>query len=136
MAPSPSPPIFLVVDFQRESRYLLVKTLMRKFPHATIHECEDAGQALQLARSLRLACIVTHRTFETGGIELVRELRDADPQVPIVMVSGRDRERAALKAGATSFLGYEEWLRIGTVVEGHIATTDKKETLDDEAGVA
>ncbi len=136
MATAPSPPVFLVVDFQRESRYLLVKTLSRKFPHATIHECEDARQALQLARSLHLACIVTHRTFETAGIDLVRQLRDADPSVPIVMVSGRDRERAAVHAGATSFLGYDEWLRIGTIVEGHIATSDKQEPLDDEAGVA
>jgi hypothetical protein len=32
------------------------------------------------------------------------------------MVSGLDRSAAALKAGATVFLNYDEWLRIGTIV--------------------
>lgn len=114
-------PIFLVIDFQRESRFLLVKTLLRKFPGATIRECEDAAQAVLLARAQDIACIVTHRTFETTGAELVRQLREVDPDVPIVMVSGLDREKAAIDAGATSFLNYDEWLRIGTIVERHMA---------------
>lgn len=120
-------PIFLVVDFQRESRYLLVKTLLRKFPKATIREVEDAQQAIQMARTQDIACIVTHRTFETPGVELVRQLREVDPVVPIVMVSGYDRQKAALEAGATSFLNYDEWLRVGTVVEEHMAARDAAE---------
>lgn len=120
-------PIFLVVDFQRESRFLLVKTLARKFPGAVIRECEDAEQAVQMARTQDVACVVTHRTFETTGADLVRQLREVDPTVPIVMVSGLDRRSEALDAGATSFLNYDEWLRIGTVVEGHMATRDAEE---------
>lgn len=117
-------PIFLVVDFQRESRFLLVKTLLRKFPRAVVCECDDAEQAVQMARTQDVACIVAHRTFDMSGADLVRALRDVDPQVPIVMVSGIDREQAALDAGATSFLHYEEWLRIGTVVERHVAVRE------------
>ncbi len=124
-------PIFLVVDFQRESRFLLVKTLVRKFPRAVIRECEDADQAVQMARTQDLACIITHRTFETPGAELVRRLREVDPVVPIVMVSGMDREKAALAAGATSFLSYDEWLRIGSVVETHMIG---REAQEDEEG--
>lgn len=123
-------PLFLVVDFQRESRYLLVKTLLRKFPGAVIREVEDAEQAVQMARTQDIACIVTHRTFETPGVELVRQLREVDPDVPIVMVSGIDRQKGAMEAGATSFLNYDEWLRIGTVVEKHIAAREAAE--DDE----
>lgn len=120
--------IFLVIDFQRDSRFLLVKTLARKFPHAVIRECEDAEQAVQMARTQDVACVVTHRTFETSGAELVRRLREVDPAVPIVMVSGLDRERVAMEAGATSFLNYDEWLRIGSVVEAHLR---KREAAED-----
>jgi len=111
-----------------------VKTLLRKFPTAVIRECEDAVQAIQMARTQDIACIITHRTFDTPGADLVRQLRQVDPQVPIVMVSGMDRQRAALEAGATSFLSYDEWLRIGTVVERHIATRDQDEDQEDGAG--
>lgn len=126
-------PIFLVVDFQRESRYLLVKTLLRKFPRAVIRECDDAVQAVQMARTQDLACIVTHRTFDTSGPDLVRRLREVDPHVPIVMVSGIDKNALAMGAGATSFLNYDEWLRIGTIVEGHVATREAEEDKEGEA---
>jgi DNA-binding NtrC family response regulator len=122
-----SAPIFLVIDFQRESRFLLVKTLIRKFPGATIRECENAEQAVQIARTQDVACIITHRTFETPGADLVRQLREVDPDVPIVMVSGLDREKAAMAAGATSFLSYDEWLRIGTIVEQHVTKREADE---------
>lgn len=123
-------PIFLVVDFQRESRFLLVKTLLRKFPGAVIRECEDAEQAVQMARTQDVACVITHRTFDTSGADLVRAIRGVDPDVPIVMVSGMDRAKAALDAGATSFLNYDEWLRIGTIAERHMRARDAAE--DDE----
>jgi DNA-binding NtrC family response regulator len=126
-------PIFLVVDFQRESRFLLVKTLARKFPRAIIRECEDAAQAVQMARTQDLAGIITHRTFETPGADLVRQLREVDPEVPIVMVSGMDRAKAAMDAGATSFLNYDEWLRIGTIVEAHVANREAQEDKQGEA---
>lgn len=112
---------FLVVDFHAESRFLLVKTLLRKFPGALIFEEDDAERATEVLRTRRISAVVTHRTFETSGVDLVRQFRAVDPQLPIVMVSGIDRADAALEAGATQFLPYDEWLRIGSVVEAHLA---------------
>ena len=43
-------------------------------------------------------------------------LRLTNAVVPIVMVSGLDRTKSAIEAGATAFLSYDAWLRIGTVV--------------------
>jgi DNA-binding NarL/FixJ family response regulator len=126
-------PNFVVIDFHAESRYLLVKTLRRKFAGAVIHETDDAERAIQIAHDVSLSAIVTHRTFEVEGIELVRRLRDADPTVPIIMVSGIDREAAALAAGATAFLPYDEWLRIGTIAADHMR--DRAEA-DETSGVA
>jgi hypothetical protein len=38
------------------------------------------------------------------------------------MVSGRESCPGAIEAGATAFLNYDAWLRIGTVVEDTIRT--------------
>jgi DNA-binding NarL/FixJ family response regulator len=126
-------PAFVVIDFHAESRYLLVKTLRRKFPRAIIHESEDAEKAIEIARAVNLAAIVTHRTFDMEGVELVRRLRDADPKVPIIMVSGIDRAAAAKTAGANSFLHYDEWLRVGSVVEAHLRPAGEIPASDDTA---
>jgi DNA-binding NarL/FixJ family response regulator len=127
------PPTFVIIDYHGESRYLLVRTLRRKFPDAEIHESDDAEKAIEIARAVQLAAIITHRTFEMEGVELVRRLRDADPEVPIIMVSGVDRSEAASAAGANAFLHYDEWLRIGSVVETHMRESGSAPTSDGAA---
>lgn len=108
---------FLVIDDNADSRFLLVKTLLRKFPQAVIHECQDAEAATLVVRTTPdLDAVVTHRAMEVDGATLVQLLRRVNPIVPIIMVSGADRSREAAAAGATRFLNYDEWLRIGTVV--------------------
>lgn len=126
---------FLVVDFHAESRFLLVKTLLRKFPGSLIYEEDDADRATELLRTRRITAVITHRTFEVAGVDLVRQFRAAAPTLPIIMVSGIDREAAALEAGATSFLHYDEWLRIGSVVEAHLSgrRRDDESTRDNAA---
>lgn len=116
-----SPVRFLVVDDNADSRFLLVKTLMRKFPNALLQECQSGEAAVATAASEKLAAVIAHRGFEEDGVTLVRRLREANAEVPLVMVSGIDRTAAALAAGADAFLHYDEWLRIGTVVADTIA---------------
>ena len=111
------PLTFLVIDHNRDSRFLLVTCVQRKFPGAAIQEAEEGESALEMARRRDLAAIVTHRTREYFGTELVAKLREANPDVPIVMVSGIERTIPALKAGADRFLLYDEWLRIGSMVK-------------------
>jgi len=117
-----SPLIFLVVDHHHDSRYLLVKCLLRKFTNAIVQEAQDGDAAIEMARRGDIAAIVTHRTREYIGTELVEKLRAANAQVPIVMVSGIERSGPALAAGADRFLLYDEWLRVGTVVKDLIST--------------
>lgn len=111
-----SPYKFLIVDDNADSRFLLVKTLLRKFPQAVLQETQDSESALATTRSGELDAVVVHRAADVDGLTLVRTLREANPTIPIVMVSGLDRTRTALEAGATTFLSYDAWLRIGTVV--------------------
>ena len=107
---------FLIVDDNPDSRFLLVKTLLRKFPQAVLKETQDGESSVALARAEQLDAVVVHRAAEMDGLSLIRLIRQANSTVPIVMVSGIDRSKAAVEAGASTFLSYEAWLRIGTVV--------------------
>jgi DNA-binding NarL/FixJ family response regulator len=115
-------PHFLVIDDNPDSRFLLVKTLLRKFPGAVIHECQSAENAIALAQRQPFSAMIVHRSTEMAGLALLRELRPVVTATPIVMVSSIDRRAAALAAGANVFLLYDEWLRIGTIVAALIDT--------------
>jgi CheY-like chemotaxis protein len=114
--PSRAAHSFLVVDDNDEHRFLLVKTLLRKFPDAVLQECQDDVTALALAANERLSAAIVHRTVGMNGLELVRNVRRVNARVVLVLVSGIDRSTEALAAGANAFLLYDEWLRIGSVV--------------------
>jgi DNA-binding NarL/FixJ family response regulator len=131
--PMPSAATFIVIDFHHESRFLLVKTLRRKFPTARILEFDDADDAIAAARATDVLAVITHRTFEVEGAELVRRLRATNAFVPIIMVSGIDREEEALAAGANCFLPYDEWLRVGSVVAKQLGSEDDAEAADQNA---
>jgi DNA-binding NtrC family response regulator len=113
----PSPRRFLIVDDNADSRFLLVKTLLRKFPLAALLETQEGDAALAMMRAEPLDAIIVHRAAEIDGVTLVRMLREVNSTIPLVMVSGIDRSRQAMEAGATTFLSYDAWLRIGTVVD-------------------
>jgi len=120
---------FLVIDHHPESRFLLVKSLLRKFPDARIEEVDEGERAIELAGRTDLSAIITHRTQEYLGAELVTRLRSVNRRVPIVMVSGADRTSAALSAGADRFMLYDEWLRIGTIVQELLQATRNKRVV-------
>lgn len=111
-----SPRKVLVIDDNPESRFLLTKTLIRKFPHVMVLECADANSAVRTVAMEVLDVVILHRTADVLGVDLIHMLRDASDVVPIIMVSGIDRSAEAIAAGANFFLSYDEWLRIGTVV--------------------
>src|SRR4051812_20503234 len=115
-------PKFLVVDDIAENRYLLAKTLLRKFSGSLVQECEDSAPAIAAAQHDRLSAIIVHRGADIDGLTMIRLIRQVNPTVPIVMVSGRESCPGAIEAGATAFLNYDAWLRIGTVVEDTIRT--------------
>jgi len=105
----------LVIDENPESRFLLTRSLVRKFPRTVVLECSSAETAACTARDEIVDVIVLHRATDVNGIDLVEKMRDVS-RAPIIMVSGIDRSAEARGAGANFFLNYDEWLRIGTVV--------------------
>ena len=111
------PPSFLIVDDVEENRFLLSKTLLRKFPGTTIFECRDSVSALAALREHQPSVVVVHRASDLGGVSLIREIRSVQRTTPIIMVSGRESCPEAIHAGATAFLNLEAWLRIGVIAE-------------------
>jgi DNA-binding NtrC family response regulator len=107
---------FLVIDDNPDSRFLLVKTLLRKFPEAVVQECQSSLPAIDSAKADGVSAVVLHRSSDADGELLIKLIRRVNATVPIVMVSGYDRSKVALAAGANVFLNYDEWLRIGTIV--------------------
>jgi hypothetical protein len=65
--------------------------------------------------------------------ENIRRLRNPDPKVPIIMVSGIDRTAKARAAEATAFLHSDEWLRIGSVVEQQLRRATDSPASDETA---
>lgn len=110
-------PEFLVVDDNADNRFLLAKTLIRKFPNALVQECQDSEPALVAARRASLTAAIVHRAGDVDGLSLIEMLRKARPALPILFVSGGDVRSKAFDTGATAFLDYDAWLRVGLVVE-------------------
>lgn len=112
----PLSPKILIVDDVNDSRALVVRTIMRKFPAAVVQEYQDCSTAMVAAGAGNFDVIVAHRAVDLDGLTLVRMFRKVSPQVPILMLSGIDRTEAALEAGATRFHNYDAWLLVGTVI--------------------
>ena len=117
-----SPGKFLIIDDNVDNRFLLTRTISRKFPAAEIRECGEIDAAISIAGEENIDAVISHRVDLADGIDLVGQLRRINPAVPIIMVSSYDRTREALAAGASRFLPYDEWLRIGVVTEEVLAT--------------
>jgi CheY-like chemotaxis protein len=113
---------FLVIDDNVDNRFLLTRTLARKFPGALLRECGELGAAVAVASLEAIEAVILHRVDLADGIETIGHLRAVNPAVPIVMVSGYDRTRESLAAGAARFLLYDEWLRLGSVLEDVLET--------------
>lgn len=112
-----TPANVLVIDFHTDNAALLVRSLIRKFPRTAVGFYRDPALACRTVEAGEVDAAVVHRTEEVDAVSIVAMLRRADPRLPIVVVSSVDRRAVALAAGAAEFLPYDEWQRLGAVVE-------------------
>jgi CheY-like chemotaxis protein len=111
-----SMPRCVVVDDNSDGRLFLSKTLLESFPRAEIVECEHSDAVLHELQCGKTAVFLLHRATDADGLPLVEMLRAASPTIPIIYLSGIDRTDAALEAGATTFLQYDQYRLIGQIV--------------------
>jgi two-component system chemotaxis response regulator CheY len=98
----------LLVDDSGTMRTIIRRTL-ESFGVGTTVEAADGAQALELYKASCCFDLILTEWHMPGktGIELVREIRALDQQVPIVMVtseSEKSRGLEAISAGITDYL--------------------------------
>jgi DNA-binding NtrC family response regulator len=97
----------LVIDDDPQMRRLLVRVLAGA--GHTAHVADNGKQGIELFRSLHPALVITDIVMpDVEGIELIRELRQEAPAIPILAISGGSNLflylRLADKLGATTTL--------------------------------
>ena len=97
---------FIVVDDDKDMRYLVRRVILRSFPGARVTEAGDGLEALRLFEHHGAdLMIVDHNLPNLDGAELIRELRAREVKIPLVMMSNFAAvSDLAMAAGATSFV--------------------------------
>jgi signal transduction histidine kinase len=110
-AASNDPLRVLVVDDDEVDRLAIRRGLTAGGVEATIDERSDGEGLVEAARAGAYDCIVLdHRLPDTSGLDLVRALRAAGVDTPILCVAGSNEEIGAemVAAGATDFLAKDD----------------------------
>ena len=107
--PPPPPPLrLLVVDDDRVDRMAIRRALARTDLEASVDEAEAVPEALERAVAGSYDCIFLDYNIPGGdGLTLLRAIRAAGVEAPVVMLTGQGDERVAvelMKAGAADYL--------------------------------
>ena len=107
----PPPVRILVVDDDRVDRLAIRRALTRSGIGAVVDEAERVEEALERVRAGGYDCVFLDYNLPGGnGLSLLRSIRDAGIQTPVVMLTGQGDERVAvalMKAGAADYLPKE-----------------------------
>lgn len=108
----------VLVNDDEDGLFLLERAMKREFPAADIIACRNAREALALVTQGAVDLLITdNRMPEISGIELVRRMRADGRQMPVVMLTGCEAQKAeALAAGVTLFISGGGWTEIRAIV--------------------
>src|SRR3954451_517577 len=105
MPAAPELPQVVIIDDEmgpRESLRMLLK------PNYQVHTAENVETGLQLVREIHPDVVISDiRMPGTSGIEGLRKIRDIDPHVSVIMLTGfgaLDTAKEALRLGANDYL--------------------------------
>jgi DNA-binding NtrC family response regulator len=129
-SPAPGPIPVLLVDDEALTREFYGDLLTQHGFH--VHTASSGQEALQAARSHPVEIVILDIVMPgMSGLEVLQRLRDEDPNLPVIMLTGRPTAQnaiAALKLGAFDFLvkGLDHNLVVLTV---HRAVRHRREAL-------
>jgi two-component system nitrate/nitrite response regulator NarL len=117
---------FIIADDDPESRFFVQRILLKLYPDATIAEAGSGEEALELCEwGGADLMIIDHKMPMIDGTALVRELRERQVAIPLVVISDLPQAKdAALKAGATLFLDKDRLMSdLGNSLQAILAKT-------------
>lgn len=101
-------------------------TLLRRFPAATVEECQTVAAAVGTLRALpsgqATGLVVIHRATDADGLSVVEAVRAEDPAVAVVFVSARARSFVFPGHGPSRVVSYDDWPTIGLLAEELLGT--------------
>src|SRR5215208_5381913 len=102
----------LLVDDHAIVRERLAELIAQEPDLAVCGEAEDAREAIKAVEALRPNLAIIDITLkDTYGIELIKQLKDLHPKLPILVLSMHDESlygERALRAGAKGYLTKQE----------------------------
>jgi PAS domain S-box-containing protein len=146
------------VDDDPELVELAATLLERENDALTVRQATSAAEALDYLDAGDVDCVVSDYEMPgRDGLDLLRAVRDRDPELPFVLFSTRERDqlaREAVAAGATDYLqkgGVDQYVLLSNRIEsavsrrrteralrralGAMETTSEAVALLDEAGI-
>jgi DNA-binding NtrC family response regulator len=114
--------MILVADDDRSVREAIRAVL--EFDGYVVREAGSTQAALEVAGEAGCELVISDVCMPGGGLELLREVRERAPGIPVIMMTGFDDlaiERVALESGAIALL--HKPLRLQDVRAVVIATT-------------
>ena len=98
----------LIVDDHALIREGLRSVIADAFPHNSIGEASNSAEAMNLVWNQPWDIVLLDINLPgRNGLELLKEIKDARPKLPVLMVSGHPEEQfatRALKSGASGYV--------------------------------
>jgi two-component system nitrogen regulation response regulator GlnG len=109
----------LIVDDDREKRFLIAVHLQREFQGVRLIECDSGAAAIEKLEHESVDAIVTDNNMSpVNGLELIGWIHQRHPTLPVVMVTGNPEiEAAALESGACAVLPSQKFQEVGAVLK-------------------
>ncbi len=124
----------LIVDDHPIVRQGLAKLINRENDLVVCGQAEDAYYAMRAVRTLKPDMVIVDISLgDTNGIELIKDIKVTEPEIPVLVLSMHDEAlytERALRAGAKGYImkheGTEELIAaIRTVLKGQLYVSDK-----------
>ena len=116
----------LLVDDDREKRFLIAHALSREFDGVRLAECDSGSAAIEHLQREPVDAIITDNSMSpVNGLELLDWVRARDPHLPVIMITGNPEiEPIALQAGASAVLPSRKFNEVGRLLRGFLPQTD------------
>jgi CheY-like chemotaxis protein len=110
---------FLLVDDDKEKRFLIAHHLSLEFEGVRLIECDSGAEAIAHLENHPVHAVVTDNSMSpVNGLELIIWLRERDANLPVVMVTGNPEiERIAIKAGASVVVTSHKFKEVGPILK-------------------